>query len=158
MSVTDEFDGPEVLGDFVPYLAHRIGSLMDRNIDLQLKEVGISLEMWRVLFVLANVGDHNLVALSRATNVKTSTLSRLIGRMAERDLISRVRSQEDNRTVDVTLLEAGQKIVDRLTPYAFKFQETAVAGFSEEEIPILKSYLRRLYRTLQENERKTTPA
>lgn len=156
MSVSDEFDGPDVLGDFVPYLAHRIGSLMDRNIDPELKEVGISLEMWRVLFVLANVGDHNLVALSRATDVKTSTLSRLIGRMTERGLISRVRSQEDNRTVDVRLLAEGQQIVDRLTPFAHKFQEMAIADFSEEEIPVLKSYLRRLYRTLQENERKTS--
>lgn len=156
MSLSDEFDGPEVLGDFVPYLAHRIGSLMDRKIDSHLKEAGISLEMWRVLFVLAHVGDHNLVALSRATGVKTSTLSRLLGRMADRGLISRVRSQQDNRTVDVSIQDAGQRIVARLSPYAYEFQKMAVAGFSDEEIPILKSYLRRLYRTLQENERKTS--
>jgi DNA-binding MarR family transcriptional regulator len=156
MSVSDEFDGPEVLGDFVPYLAHRIGSLMDRNIDPHLKEAGISLEMWRVLFVLAHVGDHNLVALSRATSVKTSTLSRLLGRMADRGLISRVRSHQDNRTVDVSILDAGQQIVARLSPYAYEFQNMAVAGFSDEEIPILKSYLRRLYRTLQENARETS--
>lgn len=156
MNVSDEFDGPEILGDFVPYLAHRIGSLMDQNIAPHLKDAGISLEMWRVLFVLAHVGDHNLVALSRATSVKTSTLSRLIGRMAKRGLISRVRSQQDNRTVDVTILDPGKRIVARLTPYAQEFQEMAVAGFSEEEVPILKSYLRRLYRTLKENERKSS--
>ena len=126
---------------------------MDRNIDPHLKQAGINLEMWRVLFVLAHVGEHNLVALSRATSVKTSTLSRLIGRMAERGLISRVRSQQDNRTVDVSILDAGQQIVARLSPYAYEFQKMSVAGFSEDEIPMLKSYLRRLYRTLQENER-----
>ena len=156
MTETDDFDGPEILGEFVPYLAHRIGTLMDRNIDPQLKEVRLSIEMWRVLFVLAHVGDHNLVALSGATGVKTSTLSRLVGRMEQRGLISRVRSERDNRTVEVSILDDGQQIVDRLTPYVLKIRDMAEQNFSEEELPILKSYLRRLYMTLLENERKTS--
>ena len=156
MTVSDEFDGPEILGEFVPYLAHRIGTLMDRNIDPQLKELGLSIEMWRVLFVLAHVGDHNLVALSGATGVKTSTLSRLVGRMEQRELISRVRSERDNRTVEVSILDAGQQIVDRLTPYAQEIRDMAEQNFSDEELPVLKSYLRRLYMTLQEHERKTS--
>lgn len=154
MTVSDDFDGPYVLGDFVPYLSHRIGSLMNRTIDPHLKEAGISLEMWRVLFVLSYVGDHNLVDLSQATNVKTSTLSRLIGRMADRGLVSRSRSSHDNRTVDVSLLDGGQQIVDFMTPHAVQVQEMAISGFSDEEVPVLKSYLRRLYKTLLENEQK----
>jgi len=156
MTVSDEFDGPEILGEFVPYLAHRIGTLMDRNIDPHLKEVRLSIEMWRVLFVLAYVGDHNLVALSGATGVRTSTLSRLVGRMEQRELISRVRSEQDNRTVEVSILAAGRQIVDRLTPYALEIRDMAEQNFSDEELPVLKSYLRRLYMTLQENDRKTS--
>lgn len=156
MTVSDEFDGPEFLGEFVPYLAERIQSLMNKKIAPQLKEAGISMEMWRVLAVLAHVGNHNLVDLSRATNVKTSTLSRLIGRMSDRGLVSRVRSQQDNRTVEVTLLEAGEKMVEFLMPHAYGVQDAAISGLTEEEIPILKSYLRRVYRTLLEDERKAT--
>jgi DNA-binding MarR family transcriptional regulator len=156
MTISDEFDGPEILGEFVPYLAHRIGTLMDSNIDPHLKEARLSIEMWRVLFVLAHVGDHNLVALSGATGVKTSTLSRLVGRMEQRELISRVRSERDNRTVEVSILDAGQRIVDRLTPYALKIRDMAEQNFSDEELPVLKSYLRRLYMTLQEYDRETS--
>lgn len=156
MSVSDEIEGPEFLEEYVAYLSHRIGSLMDQDINLHLREVGISLEMFRVLFILAHVGDHNLVALSRATGVKTSTLSRLIGRMSKRGLVSRVRSPRDNRTVNVSIKEDGRNIVSQLTPYVSEFQNMMVSDFSAEEIPVLKSYLRRLYRTMQENDRKTS--
>lgn len=154
MTVSDEFDGPEFLGEFVPYLAHRISSLMSSDIAPHLKEAGISLEMWRVLAVLSYVGDHNLVDLARATNVKTSTLSRLIGRMVDRKLVSRVRSQRDNRTVEVMLLDEGRKIVEFMTPHAYDIHDTAISGFSAEEAARLKSYLRRMYKSLLENEDK----
>ena len=55
MSVPDEFDEPQILEDFVPYLAHRIGSLMDQNIAPYLKDSDLSMEMWRVLFVLSQL-------------------------------------------------------------------------------------------------------
>ena len=116
MTHSDDFDGPEILRDNVPYLTHRIGRLMDQTIDPYLKEQDISLEMCRVLFMLSEVGHHNLVALSEATTVKTSTLSRLVGRMVQRGLVSRSRSDTDNRTVNVAILPPGQEMIDILMP------------------------------------------
>ena len=76
--------------------------------------------------------------------------------MEQRELISRVRSERDNRTVEVSILDAGQQIVDRLTPYVQEIRDMAEQNFSDEELPVLKSYLRRLYMTLQEHDRKTS--
>ena len=75
--------------------------------------------------------------------------------MADRGLVSRIRSDSDNRTVDVVILRAGQEIVDRLTPRALEIRDMAVQDFSEDELPVLKSYLRRMYRTLLNNAAKT---
>lgn len=148
MTDSDDFDGPEILRDNVPYLTHRIGRLMDQTIDPYLKEHDLSIEMCRVLFLLSEVGSHNLVALSEASSVKTSTLSRLIGRMVERGLVSRSRSDTDNRTVNVAISPAGQEMMDILLPQITGIWEMSRQNFSAEEIPVLTSYLRRLLRTL----------
>ena len=151
MTHSDDFDGPEILRDFVPYLTHRIGNLMDQTIDPDLKKLDLSLEMWRVLFMLSQVGHHNLVALSEATSVKTSTLSRLVGRMVQRGLVSRSRSDTDNRTVNVEILPPGQEIVDTLMPRIVEIRDMVTQDFSPEEIPVLTSHLRRLHQTLLKN-------
>mgnify|MGYP003667916228 FL=1 len=156
MTYPDDFDGPEILRDFVPYLTHRIGTLMDQTIDPDLKELDISLEMWRVLFILSQVGPHNLVALAKSTSVKTSTLSRLVGRMVKRGYVSRSRSETDNRTVDVAILPAGQEIVDVLMPRAMEIREMATQDFLPEELPVLTAYLRRLHQTLVKNGSETS--
>ncbi len=155
MTHSDDFDGPEILRDNVPYLTHRIGRLMDQTIDPYLKEQNFSIEMCRVLFVLSEVGHYNLVALSDATSVKTSTLSRLVGRMVQRGLVSRSRSDTDNRTANVAILPPGQKMIDILMPRMTEIWEMSKQDFSPEELPVLTSYLRRLLQTVAKNGLKT---
>ena len=155
MTHSDDFDGPEILRDNVPYLIHRIGRLMDQTIDPYLKEQNFSIEMCRVLFVLSEVGHYNLVALSDATSVKTSTLSRLVGRMVQRGLVLRSRSDTDNRTVNVAILPPGQEMIDILMPRMTEIWEMSKQDFSPEELPVLTSYLRRLLQTVAKNGLKT---
>ena len=155
MTHSDDFDGPEILRDNVPYLTHRIGRLMDQTIDPYLKEQDLSVEMCRVLFMLSQVGHHNLVALSEATSVKTSTLSRLVGRMVQRGLVSRSRSDTDNRTVNVAILPPGQEMIDILMPRVTEIWEMSKQDFSPEELPVLTSYLRRLLQAVAKNGLKT---
>jgi len=155
MTHSDDFDGPEILRDNVPYLTHRIGRLMDQTIDPYLKEQDLSIEMCRVLFMLSQVGHHNLVALSEATSVKTSTLSRLVGRMVQRGLVSRSRSDTDNRTVNVAILPPGQEMIDILMPRVTEIWEMSKQDFSPEELPVLTSYLRRLLQAVAKNGLKT---
>ena len=154
MTESDTFDGPEILGDSVPYLAHRVGNLMERLFEPSLKSADLTMDMWRVLFILDSVGEHNLVDLARVTTVKTSTLSRLIGRMERRGLISKTRSDRDNRAVDVTILDPGREIVERLTPRVNEVRDLVSDGFGPDELRILKTYMRRLYRTLRAFERQ----
>ena len=111
--------------------------------------------MCRVLFVLSEVGHYNLGALSDATSVKMSTLSRLVGRMVQRGLVSRSRSDTDNRTVNVAILPPGQEMIDILMPRMTEIWEMSKQDFSPEELPVLKSYLGRLLQTVAKNGLKT---
>ena len=157
MEKLDDFDGHPILGESVPYLAQRIGYLLDRAIQPYLVEHDLTLDMWRVIYILKIVGDHNLIELSRATGINSSTLSRMIGRMHKRGLISRERSLVDNRTVIVKLEAGGLKIFESVRPFSQRMHTQVVQDFDAEEVPVLKSYLRRLYGTLVDEVEKPSP-
>ncbi len=140
-----------VLGDSIPYLAARVGKLMEESFKPELKEAGLTIEMWRVLVVLAHDGPMTLIELSEATSVKSPTLSRLIGRMIDRRLISRKRSTRDTRTVELSILKAGEAMVATLMPRAAEIQDLAIGPFSPAETERLKRDLRSLYAVLEKH-------
>jgi len=132
------------LHDFVPYLTARVGSLMAQSFAPNLEQSGITLHAWRVVVVLHFDGPLTLVDISRLTGIKTSTLSRLVGRMIDKRLISRRRSQEDARTVQISLRREGQALFRKLWPEAAKAQEQVTAPFSRPEVEKFKEMLRQI--------------
>lgn len=133
---------PFELHEFVPFLLNRVGALMELSFTPDLKRAGLTLDMWRVLMVLHFNGPMTLVDLSRTTGVKTPTLSRLVGRMEERDLVSRRRSTEDTRTVDLRLKPAGETMFRELWPVAADLQEAVIGSFSADQISQLRAMLK----------------
>lgn len=149
VSMSDGSPPSFVLEDSVPYLAARVGKLIEEVFQPQLSEVGLTIEMWRVLIVLSQQGSKNLVELSAATSVKPPTLSRLVGRMIALRLISRNRSKQDSRTVEVTILKAGETMVARLLPRAAEIQRIVTEPFTDADVIRLKAALRQIYDVLE---------
>ena len=133
---------PFTLADFSPYLIARVGSLMEQTITPALKRAGLTIDMWRVLMVLRFNGPMTLVALSRHTGVTTSTLSRLIGRLVDQDLVSRRRSNGDTRTVQVRLRPKGQALFEDLWPMASRLEGLVTSGFESTALNQFKSALK----------------
>jgi len=129
------------LHDFVPHLVARVGALMAQSFAPNLEQAGITMQMWRVVVVLHFNGPLTLVDISRLIGVKTSTLSRLVGRMIDKQLVTRRRSEEDARTVQISLQKEGQALFGKLWPDAVQAQERVVAPFSRPEIEQLKEML-----------------
>lgn len=138
------------LHDFVPYLMARVGALMALSFTPHLEQAGITMHMWRVVVVLHFNGPLTLVDVSRLTGVKTSTLSRLVGRMIDKRLLTRRRSQDDARTVQISLRKEGQALFRKLWPEAAKAQEEVTAPFSGPEVETLKEMLRQIETILVE--------
>lgn len=144
----DHSQPPIVLEDFVPFLAARVGNLMEETFKPQLSEEGLTIDMWRVLVTLSQNGPKSLVELSEATSINPPTLSRLVGRMIDQQLISRKRSKRDTRTVEVSLLKPGSDLVTRLMPRVAEINEMVTAPFSEKELDQFKNALRQLFLVL----------
>lgn len=144
--VQETFD----LEEFLPFLAARVGSLMEETFKPELAAEGLTIDMWRVLVVLSQSSPRSLVELSEATSINPPTLSRLVGRMIDQKLISRERSTQDSRTVEVSIIAPGVALVKHLMPRAAQINEMATAPFSDKEIKEFKSALRKLYAVLDQ--------
>jgi MarR family transcriptional regulator, organic hydroperoxide resistance regulator len=121
-----------------------MGELFSRRIAIY----GITLPMYRVLAAIWETGDQRLSDLAAVTTTEISTLSRLVGEMKRKGLVTRSRLEDNGRTVAINLTSKGRLLAEELMPIAVHFEHVAVSGFSDEEVAHLKIVLRDIYQSL----------
>jgi MarR family transcriptional regulator, organic hydroperoxide resistance regulator len=136
------------LTDAFPYLITRVGVRMGELFSRRLERYGLTLPMYRVMAALWQRGGQRLGDLSEMTSVEISTLSRLVGAMQRRGLLSRTRPDSNGRTVEITLTRSGRALVEQLIPLAQRHEEVGLRGFAAAEIDVLKKNLVTVYRNL----------
>src|ERR1700756_416277 len=92
------------LTEAFPYLVTRVGVRMGELISRRLERYGLTLPMYRVMAALWQRGGQRLGDLSEMTTVEISTLSRLVGVMQRKGLLSRTRPDSNARTVEINLV------------------------------------------------------
>lgn len=127
-----------------PYLLTRAGVRMGELFSAELAQIGMTLPMYRVLAALWEKDGQKLSELAVVIGLELSTLSRLIGEMQRRDLVSRRRKIGDDRSLLLSLTEAGRAQVGSLIPRAQHYEALAVRGFSAEEIATMKAAFGRI--------------
>src|ERR1700722_7630414 len=139
------------LGDYLPYLVNRVGSIVAEQFGEEaLAPHGLSIAMWRVLAALASAGEQRQIDLADLTSIDSSTLSRLVTRLIRVGLVTRTRSATSNREVVVKLSAKGNVVVSELIPIARAYETAAIGNLSPEELMVLKRCLRRMYKNMQE--------
>lgn len=146
------------LSTYLPYLISRVGPAVESGFWDGMRSVGLNLEEWRVVAVLYSQGPQSLNQLSDRTSVKVSTLSRLVGRLADRGLVSRQRSDEDSRTVVISLLKRGRERAERIIPHCRRYEQMIEERLSAEELEALQVLLPRLYDVLHDISYEPTEA
>ena len=143
------------LNEYLPYLVNRVGSAVaQRFTEDRLAEHGLSIAMWRVLAVLSSNGPQRQIDLAELTSTEASTLSRLVTRLIHLGLVSRSRSRNSNREVDVALSVRGRAIVDRLIPAALRIEQELSHGLPRRDVAAVKRALRRMHGNLQRPARR----
>jgi DNA-binding MarR family transcriptional regulator len=130
---------------YLPYLLNRAAIRITEAFQRELRKEDLTVGMWRVLAVLWHDGAMRLGGLAEATSMEVSTLSRLITSMQTRMLVSRTRSTEDARAVEVDLTSEGRAVAERIVPMALEYESTAIAGMSAEDRDALRRLLTELY-------------
>jgi MarR family transcriptional regulator, organic hydroperoxide resistance regulator len=131
-----------------PYLLNRVGVRMGELFVRRIAPYEVTLPMYRVLASLWETGDRRLGDLAAATTVEVSTLSRLIGEMKRKGLVSRQRCEGNERTVAINLTARGRALAEELMPIAQHFEDVAVRAFSADEVARIKTVLATVYSNL----------
>jgi MarR family transcriptional regulator, organic hydroperoxide resistance regulator len=140
------------LSNSFPYLLNRVGVQMGELFSRRIASFGVTLPMYRVMAALWESGDQRLSDLSTVTTTEISTLSRLIGEMKRKGLVTRSRLADNGRTVAINLTSKGKSLVEELMPIAIHFEEVAISSFSASEIARLKVVFQEIYESLDSME------
>lgn len=136
------------LGRFLPYLINRAGVRLATAFAREIAQYGVTLQEWRVVAALGADGAQRLSDLAGRTSIDISTLSRLVGRMVRRGLVTRGRAADDRREVVVALAPKGRAVMGRILPLAARYEAAALAGFAPQEADRLREMLARVYANL----------
>ena len=136
------------LSNSFPYLLNRVGVRMGELFSRRIEPYGVTLPMYRVLAALWESGDQRLSDLATVTTAEISTLSRLIGEMKRKGLVTRSRLEDNGRTVAINLTAKGKTLVEELIPIAVHFEEVAVSGYAQTEISRLKVVFQEIFESL----------
>ena len=138
------------LDSYLPYLLNRAGARIATAFGEEMRPLGASLQMWRVLAALREQDGRRMGDLSLTTSIEVSTLTRLVDNMEEKGLVARRRDSADSRAVLLHVTPAGRRLTRRILPIAERYETVALKGFGAAEADLLKAALRRLYANMDD--------
>ncbi len=141
------------LDSYLPYLLNRAGARIATAFGEEVRPLGATLQMWRVLAALRERDGRRMGDLSETTSIEVSTLTRLVDAMEKKGLVARRRDAGDARVVALHVTPAGRRLTQRIIPIAERYERVALAGFTPRKPIRLKTALRRLYVNMEALER-----
>ncbi|PKU24809.1 MarR family winged helix-turn-helix transcriptional regulator [Telmatospirillum siberiense] len=139
-------DTVETLESNVGRLLADVVAMLDRSIDVRAKKIGISGPQWVVLMRIASGAGGTAAELCRAIGYDSGSMTRMLDRLVNLDLIRRERCDRDRRVVRLFLTETGKKLYKDLRPIAVDVLGEHLEGFSHQEIGQLTGFLQRILR------------
>ncbi len=132
---------------FPLYAASRLTSQLYAPL---LKELDITYPQYLVLLVLWKKGSQKVTDISKQLYLDTGTLTPLLKRMEEKDLVHRARSKEDERSVTIDLTEQGSALREKALCVPMQLISSFKEGgnLSMEEVMTFKKTLDKIVGTL----------
>ncbi len=132
------------IDNYLPYLLARAGALVSRDFHDRLKRHRVPVLMWRTLSILSDGEGISVGKLAKLTLSKQPTITKLVDRMSEQELVERRAAARDRRRAMVFLTPKGRDLVADLLVAASQLEREMLADFSDDEIGELKASLRTL--------------
>lgn len=136
-------------GDSYAYLINRVASRIFGMFSERLKPYDLTIPMFRILSSIHDQSGQRLNQLSEATSLDMSTLSRLVGILEERGLLTRSRPEGNNRVVAISLTAPGVALTEELIDLSYQFEQAAIHSFGDEDVSWMKKSLRAVYDHLE---------
>jgi DNA-binding MarR family transcriptional regulator len=137
------------LRNTLPFLLNRTGIRMAELFgERDLARFGVTLSMYRVLAALHGQEEFRLGELAALADMEVSTLSRLIGSMQTKRLVSRRRSGKDARAVRIRATDQGRTLAQKLISAVASYEDAVTASLGARQVQELKRMLAQIGGTI----------
>lgn len=134
------------------YLISRINKVGGRLFDRLLNEAEIDAfngAQGRILYVLWQEDGMSISEIAQRTGLANTTLTSMLDRMAEAELIRREAVPGDRRRQRIALTERAWALREDYERISQRMNDLYYAGFSEEEYAQLEGYLLRILSNIE---------
>ena len=134
------------------YLISRIHQVGGRLFDRLLSEADIDAfngAQGRILYVLWQEDGVTISEIARRTSLANTTLTSMLDRMAEAELIRREAAPGDRRRQRIVLTDRARALKEDYERISQRMNDLYYAGFSEEEYAQLEGYLLRILSNIE---------
>jgi MarR family transcriptional regulator for hemolysin len=118
-----------------------VARLLRTHADQKAAQYGMTRAQWAVLVRLARFEGIKQTELAEMLDLQPITLTRLLDRLCENELIERRPDPEDRRAKRLYLRPAAQPVLDRLADLGEELMGTALAGLDRPAIEALLASL-----------------
>ncbi|MND87241.1 MarR family transcriptional regulator [Pseudomonas alkylphenolica] len=122
-------------------LLGRAAMVKDRILDSHLQDFGVTAAQFKVLIIVAQYGVDTPAELCRFLSLDSGSMTRMLDRLEQKDLILRRRCPDDRRQVRLALSEEGQKLADQLPQIGAAAMNELVGVLAADELATLENLL-----------------
>ncbi|SDJ97435.1 MarR family winged helix-turn-helix transcriptional regulator [Aliiruegeria lutimaris] len=145
------------LSEFLPYRLAVLSERVSKRVALAYSEShGLTVPEWRVLVHLSRCRQVSVREIHNCVNLEKPRVSRAVARLEAVGLVDKTESQRDHRLVDISLTEAGWKLLDAIVPEALAVEQQLLSGLSEGDRERLLELMERLHSVLDADPRAAT--
>ena len=128
----------------------RIDQLFKIRMDHNLEQLDITVTQMRILIYLFHSHEEKITQkrLAEDFGVKHSTMSGILNRLKEKELIEIKVDEENKKYRNISVTKKAKQLDEQMILHRSETEALLLHGFSEKEIEELGSYLDRLYNNL----------
>src|SRR5215467_2387818 len=121
----------------------QVSSSLIRRVDQHMQPLELTGMQWEPVLMLWLKRADTVAGLARVSQVGFASMSRMLDRLEEKDLLRRERSADDRRVVHLHLTPKGKKIANRIWPIVVEGMHVHLDGFKKEELVQFSDFLGR---------------
>ena len=121
-----------------------VWSSLIRRVDQHMQPLELTGMQWEPVLMLWLKRADTVAGLARFSNVDNPSMSRMLDRLEEKELLRRERSENDRRVVHLHLTPKGRKVANKIWPIVVEGMHVHLNGFKKEELVQFSDFLGRM--------------
>jgi DNA-binding MarR family transcriptional regulator len=122
----------------------QVTSSLLRRVDRHMQPLELTGMQWEPVLMLWLKRADTVAGLARYCQSGFATMSRMLDRLEEKELLRRERSETDRRVVHLHLTPKGKKVANKIWPIVVEGMHVHLEGFKKDELNQLNDLLGRM--------------